>query len=329
MTTVIRLCILALAVSGLIDPLSTIGAAREPNIEGRAFSQWVTDLYAPGEPTQQRARAVIKDFGTNGLPLLLLMLYPDPTAAPHPSPHRSAIRAFEVLGETASPAIPELKTLLESRSPHSLFAAEALKAIGPKSTSVFARALSNADPEVRIWAAYSLQSFGTNSALALPELLIAASDLDPRVRANVAAALGATGQPDKALPVLMSMLSNPDRGAGDSAATAIGEFGPAASPAIPLLVKQLDSTYPHHAAGALARIGKAAVPALTTALSHANPRVRTAAADALGRVGSDAISAIPALEKAQQDTDGFVRVKADYATRVIKRASQKESTKPK
>jgi hypothetical protein len=83
----------------------------------------------------------------------------------------------------------------------------------------------------------------------------------------------------------------------------IGGFGPAAAPAVPLLVKALkddDKNLRQKAVTALSQLGpvaKAAVPALMTALGDTDDFVKCYAAKAVGAVGPEGAPAVPELQR--------------------------------
>ena len=115
------------------------------------------------------------------------------------------------------------------------------------------------------------------------------------------------------------------------AAQALGQLGPGAKEAIPLLVQALQSPSLEvrgFAVDALGRIGlhaqfeaQAAVPAIMAEVDlpkeHINyaplAAFRRLAARALGRIGLGATAAIPVLEKALQNEDPLYRVQAALA----------------
>jgi HEAT repeat protein len=63
---------------------------------------------------------------------------------------------------------------------------------------------------------------------------------------------------------------------------------------------------------------RTALPLLTGALSSTREFVRVEAAMSLGKLGKSATSALPALEKAQQDPQASVRTAASEAIAKIK-----------
>jgi HEAT repeat protein len=127
---------------------------------------------------------------------------------PAPERNTEASRAFIVLGDSAKGAVPELVKLLQE----------------------------NLSPESRSEVEDALTRIGPAAEPALPLLLRAATNSNPRVRANALWALGQIhAQPQWCVPVLMRALSDSDDWARLSAAHALGGFGPEAQPAVPQL----------------------------------------------------------------------------------------------
>jgi HEAT repeat protein len=118
-----------------------------------------------------------------------------------------------------------------------------------------------------------------------------------------------------------------DKEACRRAAAALGQIGPAAKDAVPLLAKALQSPsleVRHFAVDALGRIGPAAsgsVPAIIAevdiAKDHINyaplTRFRRYAAKALGRIGGSDQEAVRVLEEALENEDSLYRVEAALA----------------
>jgi HEAT repeat protein/lysophospholipase L1-like esterase len=221
------------------------------------------------------------------------------------------------------------------------------------------RALGPARPsEVRMAAAWALESLGTGAAPALPSLARTLRD-DPSsgVRVAAARALGAQGAVAReTLPILFDALGDGSEavrhaaaqalarlgpGAGDVsrlgvalesadgyvaafAAWSLGNLGAPARTAVPGLVRALDrDDIAVVVARALARLGPAAaeaVPSLVATLAKADPGRRWRAARALGRIGPVAEEAVPALTAALADPHEGVR---RHAARALGRIGAK------
>jgi len=150
------------------------------------------------------------------------------------------------------------------------------------------------------------------------------------IRSRVAWALGEIGDV-KALPALMKALKDHDQEDHDpdsvpdeanvrqAALEALGMFGAAAEPAVPLIVSILDdhdSPIRSDAISALGCIGPAAsqaLPALVEALRDSNSEVRACAAWALGNIAPFGKKYVPVLLESLQDPDCDCRVRAAVA----------------
>jgi HEAT repeat protein len=135
-------------------------------------------------------------------------------------------------------------------------------------------------------------------------------------------AIGSYDPPAKeAVPVLATLLAARDENTSSYAASALGDMKTAALPALPDLVKTLE-THPQNktredAAEAIGEIGpkaSAAVPALIKAAQNDKwPSVRKAAVTALGEMGTAAKEAIPMLRKSLESPDDWMRLAARNA----------------
>ena len=124
---------------------------------------------------------------------------------------------------------------------------------------------------------------------------------------------------DQQVERLIRELQDTDSDVRSIAAVTLGEIGPEAEEAVPILIKLLQDQDAEgfvraNAATALGKIGEGAskaVPALINALEDQDEWVRASAAMALGEIGESASKAVPALVNALQDQDKYVR---RYAT---------------
>jgi HEAT repeat protein len=140
-------------------------------------------------------------------------------------------------------------------------------------------------------------------------------DPDPDVRAAVATALGQLGKP--ALPAVLKALASEDADLRFHAASALREMGPVGLPAFAQLVERLkdaDLDVRMAAASALGQIGDArAVEPLTALIPAGGPRLRRQAIKALGDLGARSKPAVPLLVTALKDPDRGVREAATGA----------------
>ena len=133
---------------------------------------------------------------------------------------------------------------------------------------------------------------------AVPLLVRALQDRDPKVRSRAAGALHWSGRAKAAAPALMTALKDPDPTVRNAAAWALGTVGPEAQPAIPDLVAMLrgDKGEPGLAAfAALQGIGGPTVPVVLEFIDDPDPALRKGAAEAIGHIGPPARAALPAL----------------------------------
>jgi HEAT repeat protein len=162
---------------------------------------------------------------------------------------------------------------------------------------------------------------------ALPELLnVLKGDSSPEYRAVAALFLSElTSQSKEVVPALVEALDDPEAGVRESAARALGYFGPDAGTAVGSLVEALkdqQSSVRLAAAETLGNLGaeaRIAVPDLAAALKDESSSIREAAAEALGKLGTVARAAVPELKEALKDPKTLVRGKAREALDKINR----------
>ena len=113
-----------------------------------------------------------------------------------------------------------------------------------------------------------------------------------------------------------------------NAVKSLGQIGPAASIAVPVLGRALKSENEmirSNAAMALSGIGKAAIPALIDALSDTNKIVRRTAAFSLSRIDKLSKETLLALTATLDDNDVSVRVSAAAALAKVDPSSRKKT----
>jgi hypothetical protein len=181
-------------------------------------------------------------------------------------------------------------------------------------------ALRDDSAEVRAYSALAV--LGIEPNLADPVVLYAClSDRDARVRVAAAAALlrqKAAPAPEL-VPIIAEGIALADLAFAGWAMRLLGELGPGAAGAMPLLrAAIIESDSPNHLAfGVLQHIGTASVPVLIEALAHPNQTTRMSAVMHLKSLGSAAREAIPALREACSDTKPVVRAMAEDALKSL------------
>jgi vesicle coat complex subunit len=189
--------------------------------------------------------------------------------------------------------------------------------------------LSDYDPEYRRKAAEALAQFGPDGRSAAPAVAALLKDKNPDIVREAAATLEKIGAGGEAVPVLTDALQKaPDSFARSSAASALGQEGEDAAPAVGALIGALkDGSYDVRRAAfrALGKIGAASktVPgplmdALINALGDDDVEMRYSATLALGAMGKKAKPAVKALLRvATTDKDVGVRDRAVDALMAI------------
>lgn len=178
----------------------------------------------------------------------------------------------------------------------------------------------NVDSDVRSDAREALRKIvGRKDKTLVPRMLEILKNRGNRDVTTLIFAIGNYDPPVKeAVPVLAALLSARDENTSRYAASALGDMKTAALPALPDLIRCLES-HPSNktredAAEAIGEIGpsaSSAVPALMRAGENDKwPSVRKAALSALGEMGPAARAAIPMLRKALESPDDWLRVAA-------------------
>jgi HEAT repeat protein len=218
------------------------------------------------------------------------------------------------------------------------YSAEGFARIGPRSVQALREALTSDQKTTRSAALRSLGMIasGDNAAVrdlvkpAIPDLINALRDKDDDVRMWAAIALGHIG-PDavSAVEPLVGLLKDEQNAQViSSAIRSLGEIGPGAKPALPILVAMVQNPgYPARvfATQAFWRIGpkgraeaSIVVPVLIDQLvTSKDTRMREWVTEILCEIGSPAQEAFPALSTAAADLDPKVRRAASKALEAI------------
>lgn len=163
----------------------------------------------------------------------------------------------------------------------------ALSILGPDALWTWVEIVTNAmsDPEVQVYAAVRISSFGQEATPALPVLLSMSNHREPRAWAAINWAIMQCDR--KGVLASIHNLRHPsDADLRASAAWSLGFIG----------------NFPD-----------ITVPALVLALRDASPRVREEAVNALAKYGTNAVAATPVIRQLMSDNDRRVREAATVA----------------
>lgn len=263
----------------------------EPRYEGKRLSAWARDISFPNwpgevitnEPTSReisdkhdQATTAIRQIGIHALPCAvkwcrardswlkdkLETCLEDRNWGIHfvsaQEKNEIGIIIIHALGPMAKPAIPDLFRMLQSKDNMNV-ASYALAGIGPDAIPPLTDTLTNANPRVRMCAATGLGCLGPQARQAEPALLQCLKDEDHFVQERAAHSLGLIGgNPATIVPALVQCLEHETDAFGSTLIIAtIARFGTNARPAIPALIKIIESkriVVAGHALGALRKI---------------------------------------------------------------------------
>ena len=216
----------------------------EPVFEGRRLSDWIwiMNTKKPG-PEKEQARAVVRQLATNSIPLLLAWLRQEDRP--------SWIGRFDTLRHRCFFWLLE-HTLIANRSITSW------------------RDFNPSHSAMAMWALPELDHKGRTNAI--PTLIRMLAEKNPNpdetARAAGAAYIVLSKMAPESIAPLIEALSNPDVQVWSLAAGALGEIGPEAKAAIPILEKRFQDK---------------------------DPRLRVSAADIVGKLGENPDIFIPVV----------------------------------
>jgi hypothetical protein len=280
-----RLGLIAVLGLAAIGALLYASRTNEPSFQGRALSDWLTDIEKANDDREaEPAKDAVRQIGTNAIPYLLGMMRAEDSklketfntlvrkahtyrfliAEAHNKQGR-ACTGFYALGPQASSAIPELTVLLNNPKIVRL-AALALIYISPNGVEAATSGLRSTNPLVRreiagVLGTAGIVRFTTNATPARMAILRA--------------------QAEFAVPALIRLLNDSDELTRARAGTSLGLLGQKPEIVVPALIRNLGETngwrVPHSAAKGLSRFGTnaaAALPALKAIAAHQDWRVR-------------------------------------------------------
>lgn len=250
---------------------------REPVADGKSITYWLENLgdYDPDEPNA--AAIALGKIGTNALPWMIREMKCEKSKmrrwiewqikrqplvkfqfADEDEHRNHAATAFEILGNVAAPAIPELIHLLETEHADPEVQ-QALVYTGPASIGPLTNALTSSNADLRQHAADTLGRFGPAAASATPALLRCLDDSEILARTAAIDALGSIhSHPEEVIPALIRLLRDPNKYVRRDAAIALGCYREVAEVAIDELLRLVvedETEVGNWAIGALGRIG--------------------------------------------------------------------------
>jgi HEAT repeat protein len=267
---------------------------------------------------------------------------------------RRAVQALSRLDLDA--LVPLIKALSSPSAKARAAAAEVLGQLGADAKSAagtLVQAEQDKDPDVRLWAAVSLERIKATMSpteLQLFRVLYGSKEIappgalksdllpeeDPRrllqqlrradAKARAGAVLALVERGPLMVPALLNALTDPDEGVRDGAAEALRLITQDRADADQALVGFLKEGDPAARAAwdttfalkGVDRASPASVPALASLAGQPPLVVRLEAIHALGAMGPDARSAVPALQAAAEDAHPVVRQAALRALRRIR-----------
>jgi HEAT repeat protein len=270
---------------------------------------------ARGEKLQQ-ILSVLQGLGPRGkeaLPALNNLL-----KDPDPAVKMAGVRAILVLDRGNQAALGALTEVARSDDPKARReAVQSALQIFPRSNDlapVFRTGLSEKDLDTRVRSAQALWDVDRNSTKEILPVLL--DELKQPARAGVRLSIATLGQigPDAkaAVPLLAAMLKKPEEsGSYYMISQALGRMGPDALPALGEALKNPNARY--SALEALVLQGEKGMAMVEPLLKDDDVATRRTAADAAARFGRAAASAVPSLAELLKDADPSVRRSAAIA----------------
>ncbi len=245
--------------------------SREPACDGRSLSEWLEILVEPdwADLPGVDSRLAIRKIGTNALPYLATFLtyeappwksrfyrvldqLPDAVVPEWLSVDRSelramgSIKAFEILGSMASPAVPRLAVLLNNTTNKELTcrAAFALAGIGRQGLGPLLAVVTNRQSRLRAECLSSMWTMGAEALPALPHIIQCVDDPDTAVARTAVGLIGGLRlAPEQSVPALARSLTNAAPEVRHRAIRSLIRFKAEARPAIPALLVALEDPF--------------------------------------------------------------------------------------
>ncbi len=296
--------------------------------EARA-SQYVTYEWAYAQGAGIKVIPILLKQTDKLHPQLEMLQYLDFTDRARPSWDKLLRRLWELQGENqphsvtvardAPPTVISAVAALDSHNADERRAA--LKTLGqmshPAAYAALVSAVQHPMRDVRVDAAFLLaKQTNYKDAAAVPGLLDALNDEDPRIRTAACKALGDIGDGSAVAELLRVMVEDSDSQIRWQATGAVSKMGPSAVPGLCAALRDENWKVRRSAAEALWSMHEPeAVPGLAEALVDKNDVVRQAASAALEGMGAGAVMGL--IDVMKNGKDAFVsRAAADMLQKI-------------
>jgi HEAT repeat protein len=308
----------------------------EPTYQGETLSYWMAHWYQEYGHQNMEAEEAVRSMGTNALPYLVEWIGKPCRSSSDYDYCGRALKGFEVLGPTASPAIPDLIKIIGRNGN---FPACALGYIGTNAIPALTKkllelvAVTNEPPKPSFhfsdffagskWPTEefyvqrkmfcSLSFYGTNAQSAVPALISYLQNSNAKEPGDAVGILAMAGhnQPDIIIPVLLKTFSGSSGYVRTCAADALASFGTNVLSAIPVLLsgeQDNDANTRAHIAVAIKQIAPQTPNALDPIIHNLEHREACQQTlYILGMLGTNGVEALPALLKCLGDPDAQVR----------------------
>lgn len=292
-------------------------------------SQYVTYEWAYAQGTGIKVIPVLLKETEKLHPQLEMLQYLDFTDRARPPWDKLMRRLWELQGEQqpytvtvsrdAPPAVKSAVAALDSHNAEER--RTALKSLAqmnhPAAYAALVSAVQHTMRDVRVDAAFLLaKQTDYKDPAAVPGLLDALGDEDPRIRSAACKALGDIGDGAAVAELLRVMVKDSDSNIRWQATGALGKMGLSAVPGLCEALRDEDWKVRRSAAEALWSMHEpSAVPRLAEALVDKNDVVRQAAAGALEGMGAGAVMPLIEVMKSMKDA-GISRAAADMLQKI-------------
>jgi HEAT repeat protein len=183
-------------------------------------------------------------------------------------------------------------------------------------------AMNHTQAQIRELAIVAIAELPIGEEKRVESLSVGLRDQSPRVRRRAARAIGDQGPAAiSALPLLISGIKDPDPSVRRDCVGALGRMGPSAYAAVPLMMPLLSDSEVRTrvvTAVALKRIGRGAVSSLLNGLLSNNPEMRGRCITLLSQIAPDDERVALALAAVDEDADLDVQIRIDEAMMAVR-----------